>query len=158
MTQTIPLTLDINGTPHALAVEPRVTLLDALREQLHLTGTKKGCDQGQCGACTVLVDGRRVLSCLTLAVQAEGCEIATIEGIAGENGELHPVQAAFLEHDAFQCGYCTPGQILSAVACIREGHAGSDTEIREYMSGNLCRCGAYNTIVDAVRQAAEAAR
>jgi xanthine dehydrogenase YagT iron-sulfur-binding subunit len=158
MTQTIPLTLDINGTPHALAVEPRVTLLDALREQLHLTGTKKGCDQGQCGACTVLVDGRRVLSCLTLAVQAEGCEITTIEGIAGENGELHPVQAAFLEHDAFQCGYCTPGQILSAVACIREGHAGSDAEIREYMSGNLCRCGAYNTIVDAVRQAAEAAR
>jgi xanthine dehydrogenase YagT iron-sulfur-binding subunit len=158
MTQTIPLTLDINGTPHALAVEPRVTLLDALREQLHLTGTKKGCDQGQCGACTVLVDGRRVLSCLTLAVQAEGCDITTIEGIAGENGELHPVQAAFLEHDAFQCGYCTPGQILSAVACIREGHAGSDAEIREYMSGNLCRCGAYNTIVDAVRQAAEAAR
>jgi xanthine dehydrogenase YagT iron-sulfur-binding subunit len=158
MTQTIPLTLDINGTPYALAVEPRVTLLDALREQLHLTGTKKGCDQGQCGACTVLVDGRRVLSCLTLAVQAEGCEITTIEGIAGENGELHPVQAAFLEHDAFQCGYCTPGQILSAVACIREGHAGSDAEIREYMSGNLCRCGAYNTIVDAVRQAAEAAR
>jgi xanthine dehydrogenase YagT iron-sulfur-binding subunit len=158
MTQTIPLTLDINGTPHALAVEPRVTLLDALRERLHLTGTKKGCDQGQCGACTVLVDGRRVLSCLTLAVQAEGCEITTIEGIAGENGELHPVQAAFLEHDAFQCGYCTPGQILSAVACIREGHAGSDAEIREYMSGNLCRCGAYNTIVDAVRQAAEAAR
>ncbi|MBP2551014.1 xanthine dehydrogenase YagT iron-sulfur-binding subunit [Neorhizobium galegae] len=158
MTHSIPLTLDINGSPHTLSVEPRVTLLDALREQLQLTGTKKGCDQGQCGACTVLVDGRRVLSCLTLAVQAEGCEITTIEGIAGENGDLHPVQAAFLEHDAFQCGYCTPGQILSAVACIREGHAGSDAEIREYMSGNLCRCGAYNTIVGAVRQAAEASR
>ncbi|WP_377298344.1 (2Fe-2S)-binding protein [Rhizobium sp. SGZ-381] len=158
MTHSIPLTLDINGSPHTLSVEPRVTLLDALREQLQLTGTKKGCDQGQCGACTVLVDGRRVLSCLTLAVQAEGCEITTIEGIAGENGDLHPVQAAFLEHDAFQCGYCTPGQILSAVACIREGHAGSDAEIREYMSGNLCRCGAYNTIVEAVRQAAEASR
>ncbi len=156
MTRTVQLTLDINGRPHVLAVEPRVTLLDALREHLALTGTKKGCDQGQCGACTVHIDGKRVLSCLTLAAQAEGREITTIEGLAGENGELHPVQEAFLECDGFQCGYCTPGQIMSAVACIREGHAGSDSEIREYMSGNLCRCGAYNNIVAAVRQAAEA--
>ncbi|TGQ64144.1 (2Fe-2S)-binding protein [Mesorhizobium sp. M00.F.Ca.ET.186.01.1.1] len=145
--------LDINGQSHALDVEPRVTLLDALREHLGLTGTKKGCDQGQCGACTVHIDGERVLSCLTLAAQAEGRAITTIEGLARE-GELHPVQAAFLEQDAFQCGYCTPGQIMSAVACIREGHAGSDDEIREYMAGNLCRCGAYPHIVAAVRQAA----
>jgi xanthine dehydrogenase YagT iron-sulfur-binding subunit len=154
MTRTIHLTLDINGQSHDLDVEPRVTLLDALREHLLLTGTKKGCDQGQCGACTC----QRVLSCLTLAAQVEGRRITTIEGIAAENGDLHPVQAAFLEHDAFQCGYCTPGQIMSAVACIKEGHAGSDEEIREYMSGNLCRCGAYNSIVAAVREAAEAAR
>jgi xanthine dehydrogenase YagT iron-sulfur-binding subunit len=158
MTRTIHLTLDINGQSHELDVEPRVTLLDALREHLLLTGTKKGCDQGQCGACTCHVDGQRVLSCLTLAAQAEGRRITTIEGIAAENGDLHPVQAAFLEHDAFQCGYCTPGQIMSAVACIKEGHAGSDEEIREYMSGNLCRCGAYNSIVAAVREAAEVAR
>jgi xanthine dehydrogenase YagT iron-sulfur-binding subunit len=158
MTRTIHLTLDINGQGHELDVEPRVTLLDALREHLLLTGTKKGCDQGQCGACTCHVDGQRVLSCLTLAAQVEGRQITTIEGIAAENGDLHPVQAAFLEHDAFQCGYCTPGQIMSAVACIKEGHAGSDGEIREYMSGNLCRCGAYNSIVAAVREAAEAAR
>ncbi|MDO1582896.1 (2Fe-2S)-binding protein [Rhizobium oryzicola] len=156
MTDPISLNLKINGQSHALDVEPRVTLLDALREHLHLTGTKKGCDQGQCGACTVFVDGRRVLSCLTLAAQAEGAEITTIEGLAGADGALHPVQEAFLEHDAFQCGYCTPGQIMSAVACIKEGHAGSEAEIREYMSGNLCRCGAYNSIVAAVRQAAEA--
>jgi xanthine dehydrogenase YagT iron-sulfur-binding subunit len=138
-----------------VALEPRVTLLDALRERLGLTGTKKGCDQGQCGACTVHVNGRRVLSCLTLACQAEGREITTVEGLAGPDGELHPVQAAFIEHDAFQCGYCTPGQIMSAVACIAEGHASSDAEIREYMSGNLCRCGAYLNIVAAVRTAAE---
>ncbi|CDZ25840.1 (2Fe-2S)-binding protein [Neorhizobium galegae] len=157
MTRTIHLSLDINGKRYDLDVEPRVTLLDALREHLALTGTKKGCDQGHCGACTCHVDGNRVLSCLTLAAQVEGRQITTIEGIAAENGELHPVQAAFVEHDAFQCGYCTPGQIMSAVACIREGHAGSDEEIREYMSGNLCRCGAYNSIVAAVREAAEMA-
>lgn len=157
MTRTIHLSLDINGRRYDLDVEPRVTLLDALREHLALTGTKKGCDQGQCGACTCHVDGSRVLSCLTLAAQVEGRQITTIEGIAAENGELHPVQAAFVEHDAFQCGYCTPGQIMSAVACIREGHAESDEEIREYMSGNLCRCGAYNSIVAAVREAAEMA-
>ncbi|NKJ35527.1 (2Fe-2S)-binding protein [Rhizobium sp. SG570] len=154
MTRSIHIALDINGQRHELDVEPRVTLLDALREHLTLTGTKKGCDQGQCGACTCHVDGRRVLSCLTLAAQVEGRQITTIEGLAGEAGDLHPMQAAFIEHDAFQCGYCTPGQIMSAVACIREGHAGSDAEIREYMSGNLCRCGAYNSIVAAVRQAA----
>ncbi|MEI9408021.1 (2Fe-2S)-binding protein [Mesorhizobium sp. Cs1299R1N1] len=150
---TIPVHLDINGQRHTLELEPRVTLLDALRDRLGLTGTKKGCDHGQCGACTVHVDGERVLACLTLAAQAAGRTITTIEGLARE-GELHPVQAAFLEQDAFQCGYCTPGQIMSAVACIREGHAGSDEEIREYMAGNLCRCGAYPHIVAAVRQAA----
>ncbi|TXR47608.1 (2Fe-2S)-binding protein [Phyllobacterium endophyticum] len=155
MTNQITINLDINGKTHALAVEPRVTLLDALREHLELTGTKKGCDQGQCGACTVHVDGRRVLSCLTLAVQAEGRSVTTIEGLSAPGADLHPVQSAFLEHDAFQCGYCTPGQIMSAVACIREGHAGSDEEIREYMSGNLCRCGAYPHIVEAVREAAK---
>ena len=153
----IPVHLDINGTHHHLELEPRVTLLDALRERLGLTGTKKGCDHGQCGACTVHIDGERVLACLTLAAQAEGRAITTIEGLARE-GELHPVQAAFLEQDAFQCGYCTSGQIMSAVACIREGHAGSDEEIREYMAGNLCRCGAYPHIVAAVRQAAEGLR
>ncbi|MBB4277496.1 (2Fe-2S)-binding protein [Rhizobium mongolense] len=158
MTRTINLRLDVNGASHALAVDPRVTLLDALREHLALTGTKKGCDHGQCGACTVHIDGRRVLACLTLAAQAEGRQVTTIEGLAAADGTLHPVQAAFLEHDAFQCGYCTPGQIMSAVACIREGHTGSDSEIREYMSGNLCRCGAHNSIVAAVREAAEVAR
>ncbi|MBB3569834.1 (2Fe-2S)-binding protein [Rhizobium sp. BK491] len=157
MTRIIHIALDINGQRHELDIEPRVTLLDALREHLSLTGTKKGCDQGQCGACTCHVDGKRVLSCLTLAAQVEGREITTIEGLTDEAGDLHPVQAAFIEQDAFQCGYCTPGQIMSAVACIREGHAGSDAEIREYMSGNLCRCGAYNSIVAAVRQAAEVA-
>jgi xanthine dehydrogenase YagT iron-sulfur-binding subunit len=157
MAETLQISLDINGQSHQLAIEPRVTLLDALREQLCMTGTKKGCDQGQCGACTVHVDGQRVLSCLTLAAQVEGRQITTIEGLSTEDGELHPVQAAFVEHDAFQCGYCTPGQIMSAVACIREGRATSDNEIREYMSGNLCRCGAYNSIVTAVREAAEMA-
>ncbi|WP_352494416.1 MULTISPECIES: (2Fe-2S)-binding protein [unclassified Mesorhizobium] len=149
-----PIQLQINGHRRELEVEPRVTLLDVLRDHLGLTGTKKGCDQGQCGACTVHIDGQRVLACLTLATQAEGRDITTIEGLAGEDGTLHAVQAAFLEQDAFQCGYCTPGQIMSAVACIREGHAGSDEEIREYMAGNLCRCGAYPHIIAAVRQAA----
>jgi len=156
MPKPTPTHLHINGRAHELALEPRVTLLDALRDHLGLNGTKKGCDQGQCGACTVHVDGVRVLACLTLAAQVEGRAVTTIEGLAQPGGELHPVQAAFLEQDGFQCGYCTPGQIMSAVACIREGHAGSDDEIREYMSGNLCRCGAYPHIVAAVRQAAGA--
>jgi xanthine dehydrogenase YagT iron-sulfur-binding subunit len=146
--------LEINGRRHDLELDIRTTLLDALREHADLTGTKKGCDQGQCGACTVHVDGERVLGCLTLAAQVEGRRITTIEGLQGGDGTLHAVQTAFIEHDAFQCGYCTPGQIMSAVACIREGHAGSDDEIREYMSGNICRCGAYPHIVAAVRDAA----
>ena len=151
--ETVALTLKINGQDHALQIDPRTTLLDALRERLQLTGTKKGCDHGQCGSCTVLVNGRRVNSCLGLALQHEGDEITTIEGLAhGE--ELHPVQAAFIKHDGFQCGYCTPGQICSAVACIKEGHTKDDAEIREWMSGNLCRCGAYNGIVAAVKEAA----
>jgi len=146
------VTLKINGKDHALEIDPRTTLLDALREHLQLTGSKKGCDHGQCGACTVLVNGRRINSCLSLAIVHEGDEITTIEGLA--NGDqLHPVQAAFLEHDGFQCGYCTPGQICSAVACIKEGHAKSDADIREWMSGNLCRCGAYPNIVAAVKEA-----
>jgi xanthine dehydrogenase YagT iron-sulfur-binding subunit len=157
MTNQISLCLDINGRAQTVALEARVTLLDALRDHLGLNGTKKGCDQGQCGACTVHVDGARVLACLTLAAQVEGRQVTTIEGLSAPDGSLHPMQAAFLEHDAFQCGYCTPGQIMSAVACIQEGHAGSDEEIREYMSGNLCRCGAYPHIVAAVRDAAEAA-
>jgi xanthine dehydrogenase YagT iron-sulfur-binding subunit len=148
----VDVKLSINGYRHNLAVDVRTSLLDLLREHLALTGTKKGCDHGQCGACTVLVDGRRVLSCLTLAVAAQGQEITTIEGLA-RNGKLHPMQQAFIDHDAFQCGYCTPGQILSAVACVNEGHAGTDADIREYMSGNLCRCAAYPNIVDAVKQA-----
>lgn len=150
--EKIPLSIEVNGKPYALDTEPRVTLLDFLREQLHLTGTKKGCDHGQCGACTVHVNGKRVNSCLTLAVMNDGKKITTIEGLA--NGEeLHPVQEAFIAHDGFQCGYCTPGQIMSAVACIREGHANSADEIREYMSGNICRCGAYPNIVDAILEA-----
>ena len=155
---TLSIHLTINGRDRALDIEPRVTLLDALRDRLALTGTKKGCDQGQCGACTVHVDGQRVLACLTLAAQVEGRSVTTIEGLADEDGTLNAVQGAFLEQDAFQCGYCTPGQIMSAVACIREGHAGSDEEIREYMAGNLCRCGAYPHIVAAVRQAARELR
>ncbi|WP_337026342.1 (2Fe-2S)-binding protein [Pantoea eucrina] len=154
MSENIQLHLEVNGQHIELSVDPRVTLLDALREHLTLTGTKKGCDQGQCGACTVHINGKRVLSCLTLAVQANGQQVTTIEGLARPDGTLHPVQARFLEHDAFQCGYCTPGQIMSAAACIAEGHAGSADEIREYMSGNLCRCGAYPNIVDAIQQAA----
>jgi xanthine dehydrogenase YagT iron-sulfur-binding subunit len=146
------VTLKINGKEHALEIDPRVSLLDALREHLNLTGSKKGCDHGQCGACTVLVNGRRINSCLSLALVHEGDKITTIEGLAtGE--QLHPVQAAFLEHDGFQCGYCTPGQICSAVALLQENHANSDGEIREWMSGNLCRCGAYPNIVAAIRQA-----
>lgn len=148
------MTLRINGADRDLEAEPRVTLLDALRERLDLPGTKKGCDHGQCGACTVLVDGRRVLSCLTLAVACQGKDITTIEGIA-PNGDLHPLQQAFIAHDAFQCGFCTPGQILSGIACIAEGHAGSDDEIREFMSGNLCRCAAYPNILAAIREIAE---
>jgi xanthine dehydrogenase YagT iron-sulfur-binding subunit len=148
----IDTTLIVNGKANALELDPRTTVLDALREHLQLTGTKKGCDQGQCGACTVLIDGERVLSCLTLAAAAGNRPIVTVEGLA-KPGALHPVQRAFIEQDGFQCGYCTPGQIMSAVACISEGHAATDDEIREYMSGNLCRCGAYPKIVAAVRQA-----
>jgi xanthine dehydrogenase YagT iron-sulfur-binding subunit len=146
------LALRVNGEERRLRIEPRTTLLDALRDGLGLTGTKKGCDHGQCGACTVLVDGHRIYSCLALAVMQVGRDIETVEGLAVET--LHPVQRAFLEHDAYQCGYCTPGQIMSAVGLIREGHAGSDAEIREFLSGNICRCGAYANIIAAVRQAA----
>ncbi|WP_433572080.1 (2Fe-2S)-binding protein [Streptomyces sp. CA-251247] len=155
LVRSVDITLRVNGIKHELTVDPRITLLDALREQLSLGGTKKGCDQGQCGACTVHVEGRRVLACLTLACQVAGREVTTIEGLASDDGNLHPVQAAFMEHDGFQCGYCTPGQIMSAVACIREGHANSDSDIREFMSGNICRCGAYPNIVAAVREAAQ---
>jgi xanthine dehydrogenase YagT iron-sulfur-binding subunit len=149
----VGINLTVNGKPRALKLDVRVTVLDALREHLQLTGTKKGCDQGQCGACTVLIDGRRVLSCLTLAVAAQGTPIETIEGLTGAGGTLHPMQQAFIDQDGFQCGYCTPGQIMSAIACVREGHAGTDADIREYMSGNLCRCAAYPKIVAAIKQA-----
>jgi xanthine dehydrogenase YagT iron-sulfur-binding subunit len=145
--------LRINGREHRLTLDGRTTLLDALREHTGLTGTKKGCDHGQCGACTVLIDNRRVLSCLTFATMAEKGDITTIEGLAKPDGTLHPMQQAFIDHDAFQCGYCTPGQILSAVACVHEGHAEDDAQIREFMSGNLCRCAAYPNIVDAIKQA-----
>jgi len=149
----VDVVLKVNGVRRELTVDPRVTLLDALRERLNLTGTKKGCDRGQCGACTVHVDGRRVVSCLTLAASVHRKEITTIEGLAGD--DLHPVQRAFVDHDAFQCGFCTSGQIMSAVAVIREGRAKSDSEVREAMSGNICRCGAYPNIVDAIKQARE---
>jgi xanthine dehydrogenase YagT iron-sulfur-binding subunit len=158
-TETAPhmasIALIVNGRLRRLALDSRTSLLDALREHLQLTGTKKGCNQGACGACTVLLDGRRINACLALAIMHDGAHVTTIEGLAQEDA-LHPVQAAFIEHDGFQCGYCTPGQIVSAVACIAEGHAGSDDEIRAWMSGNICRCGAYPGIVAAVAQAARA--
>jgi len=149
----LAIKLRINGRNQRLNVDARTTLLDALREHVGLTGTKKGCDHGQCGACTVLVDNKRVLSCLSFAAMTEGREVTTIEGLAKADGTLHPMQQAFIDHDAFQCGYCTPGQIMSAVACVHEGHAENDAQIREYMSGNLCRCAAYPNIVDAIKQA-----
>lgn len=149
----VGVTLTVNGVARTMTLDPRVTLLDALRDQLGLTGTKKGCDQGACGACTVLIDGKRVVSCLTLAATCAGRDVLTIEGLA-TNGELHAMQAAFMKHDAFQCGFCTPGQILSAVALIAEGRATSDESIREFMSGNICRCGAYPNIVAAIREVA----
>ena len=150
----VDVTLRVNGSVRPMRIDSRVTLLDALRDQLQLTGTKKGCDQGACGACTVLADGKRVLSCLTLAAQCDGRAVTTIEGLSSDGG-LHPLQQAFIRHDGFQCGFCTPGQIMSAVALLAEGRAGSDEEIREFMSGNICRCGAYPNIVAAIREAAE---
>ena len=149
----VDMRLTINGETHRLGLDVRTTLLDTLREHVGLTGSKKGCDHGQCGACTVHVDGKRTLSCLTLAVAVQGRQITTVEGLAKADGPLHPMQQAFIDHDAFQCGYCTPGQIMSAIGCVKEGHADNDDAIREYMSGNLCRCAAYPNIVAAVRQA-----
>ncbi|WP_425249016.1 (2Fe-2S)-binding protein [Bradyrhizobium huanghuaihaiense] len=149
----VDVTLHVNGKDRRLRIDARTTVLDALREHMGLTGSKKGCDHGQCGACTVLIGDRRVVSCLTLALAAEGQEITTIEGLATDD-RLHPMQQAFVDNDAFQCGYCTPGQIMSAIACVKEGHAGSEADIREYMSGNICRCAAYPNIVAAVKQAA----
>src|SRR6516164_5386398 len=149
---SVPVSLTVNGTRHSLTLDPRTTLLDLLREHLDLTGTKKGCDQGQCGACTVLLDGRRINSCLTFAVMHDGAQITTIEGLAA-NGALQPLQQAFIDHDAFQCGYCTPGQICSAAGLIAEGRANTAEDIRELMSGNICRCGAYTNIVAAIQQA-----
>jgi xanthine dehydrogenase YagT iron-sulfur-binding subunit len=148
------VSLKVNGTKHQVEVDHRTSLLDLLRERLDLTGTKKGCDAGACGACTVLVNDVRVNACLTLAVRLQDAEVTTVEGVASGDDHLHPLQQAFIDQDAFQCGYCTPGQILSGIACIREGHAGSPEEIREWMSGNLCRCGCYTNIVRAVQQAA----
>ena len=152
--EVMPLTVTINKKVYSIKADSRTTLLDLLRENLHLTGTKKGCDHGQCGACTVHVDGKRVLSCLTLAAMVPGKNVTTIEGLA-DGDKLHPMQEAFVTCDGFQCGYCTPGQIMSAVACIREGHANSEHEIREYMSGNICRCGAYPNIVNAIQEVKE---
>jgi xanthine dehydrogenase YagT iron-sulfur-binding subunit len=151
--EKLPVQIEINGVLRDASVEPRTTLLDFLREQLGLTGTKKGCDHGQCGACTVHVDGKRINSCLSLAVMNQGKKVTTIEGLA-KGDELHPMQAAFMKHDGFQCGYCTPGQIMSAIACIKEGHADTPESIREYMSGNICRCGAYPNIIDAIMEVA----
>ncbi len=142
--------LHVNGRDMRVVVSPRTTLLDWLREEVGLTGAKKGCNEGACGTCTVLVDGKRMNGCLTLVVQCDGLDITTVEGLAGEDGTLHPVQQAFREHDGFQCGYCTPGQVLSAVACIAEGHAGDEATVREWMSGNICRCSAYPQITQAV--------
>ena len=153
-TASLQINVAVNGTPHKLTVDIRSSLLDVLREHLVLTGAKKGCDHGQCGACTVHVDGRRVASCLTLAAQVDGRQVTTIEGLSPRDGSLHPMQQAFIDHDALQCGYCTPGQIMAAVACVQEGHATSTEQIREYMSGNLCRCGAYVGIVAAIQDAA----
>jgi xanthine dehydrogenase YagT iron-sulfur-binding subunit len=144
----------VNGKSHVLTIDPRTSLLDFVREHLALTGAKKGCDHGQCGACTMHLDGRRIVSCMTLAVQVDGREVMTIEGLSPADGDLHPMQQAFIDHDALQCGYCTPGQIMAAVACVEEGHATSPEQIREYMSGNLCRCGAYVGIVAAIQDAA----
>jgi xanthine dehydrogenase YagT iron-sulfur-binding subunit len=145
--------LRVNGVEHSLEIDPRATLVDTLRERLGMTGTKKGCDRGECGACTVHIDGRTALACMTLAATTAGRDVRTIEGLAGD-GELHPVQRAFIDHDAFQCGYCTPGQVMSAVACIETGHAATGEQIREFMSGNICRCSAYPQIVAAIEAAA----
>ncbi|MGC4101257.1 2Fe-2S iron-sulfur cluster-binding protein [Ferruginibacter sp.] len=152
--EQIPVSMEINGVQKNLAVDPRTTLLDLLREELHMTGTKKGCDHGQCGACTVHVNGHRINSCLTLAVMQQGNKITTIEGLANGD-ELHPMQKAFIKCDGFQCGYCTPGQIMSAIGCVNEGHTKNEEEIREFMSGNLCRCGAYNGIANAIKEIAK---
>lgn len=156
--EAVAISLRINKQPYALSLDTRTSLLDALRDHVGLAGTKKGCDHGQCGACTVLVDGKRMLSCLSFAVMNQGKEVTTVEGLASSEGKLHPMQQAFIDHDAFQCGYCTPGQIMSAIGCINEGHANSEDDIREFMSGNICRCAAYPNIVAAIVQARDQTR
>ncbi|WP_320305629.1 (2Fe-2S)-binding protein [Mesorhizobium captivum] len=156
--EAVAISLRINKQPYELSLDTRTSLLDALRDHVGLTGTKKGCDHGQCGACTVLVDGKRMLSCLSFAVMNQGKEVTTVEGLASSEGKLHPMQQAFIDHDAFQCGYCTPGQIMSAIGCINEGHANSEDDIREFMSGNICRCAAYPNIVAAIVQARDQTR